>query len=363
MKDYIISGIQQIGIGVVDLKEAWKYYIDVFNMDIRVLEDNTVAELMLPYTGNVPQKRHAVIAINMQGGGGFEVWQYSERKPQKAPFDIQTGDLGIFAAKIKSRDVAKSFEEFSKKKQVKIAGSICKSIDGNNTFFLEDPFGNFFQVVQDDYIFRDEKHTTGGVAGAIIGVTDIDKAVAVYTGILGYDKILADETGVFDDIKALPSGSQKYRRRLLTHSQPRKGALSKLMGPSYIELIEAKDRKPQSIYAGRFWGDPGFIHLCFDITNMDVLREKCKNLGYAFTADSASNFKNGESFDMGEAAGQFAYIEDADGTLIELVETHKIPISKKLGLSLNLKKRDALKPLPGWMLKALRFGRVKAEQL
>jgi len=34
---------------------------------------------------------------------------------------------------------------------------------------------------------------------------------------------------------------------------------------------------------------------------------------------------------MGEASGHFAYVEDPDGTLIEFVETHKIPIIKKLG--------------------------------
>ncbi len=66
---------------------------------------------------------------------------------------------------------------------------------------------------------------------------------------------------------------------------------------------------------------------------------------------------------MGDAAGQFAYIEDADGTLIEFVETHKVPIVKKLGLTINLQKRDPEKPLPGWMLKALSLARVKPEKL
>ena len=28
MKDYNISGIQQIGIGVLNVDEAWKWYID-----------------------------------------------------------------------------------------------------------------------------------------------------------------------------------------------------------------------------------------------------------------------------------------------------------------------------------------------
>ena len=91
---YIISGIQQVGIGVENLYEAWKFYIEVFNMDIRILEDNKVAELMLPYTGGVPQRRHACIAVNMQGGGGFEVWQYAERKPKKIDFELKWLNIG-----------------------------------------------------------------------------------------------------------------------------------------------------------------------------------------------------------------------------------------------------------------------------
>lgn len=66
-----------------------------------------------------------------------------------------------------------------------------------------------------------------------------------------------------------------------------------------------------------------------------------------------------DTFDMGEAAGHFAYIEDPDGTLIEFVETHKIPIIKKLGLYLNLRKRNPHKPLPDYILKALKYSKVK----
>ena len=62
---------------------------------------------------------------------------------------------------------------------------------------------------------------------------------------------------------------------------------------------------------------------------------------------------------MGEAAGHFAYMEDPDGTLIELVETHKIPIVKKLGWYIHLTRRPIGKRLPAWMLKTLRFNRVK----
>ena len=100
------------------------------------------------------------------------------------------------------------------------------------------------------------------------------------------------------------------------------------------------------------WGDLGYIHLCFDITGMAALRGKCLAYGSPFTVDSGD-------FDMGEAAGQFAYIEDPDGTLIEFVETHKVPIMKKLGWYLDLRKRAPEKSLPTWMVKAMGFSRVK----
>ena len=86
---------------------------------------------------------------------------------------------------------------------------------------------------------------------------------------------------------------------------------------------------------------------------MDALEAACKAKGFSFTVDSMN------TFDMGEASGRFSYIEDPDGTLIEFVEAHKMPIMKKWGWYLNLKNRDPEKPLPDWMLKSLRFSRVK----
>jgi len=190
------------------------------------------------------------------------------------------------------------------------------------------------------------------VYGAVIGVTDIDRSLKFYKDILGYDKVLSDTTGIFNDSEFLPGGNAEMRQVILTHSQERKGAFSPLFGQSEIQLVECKSREPNMIFKDRMWGDLGYIHLCFDISGMDALRQSCKSYGCGFTVDSGD-------FDMGEAAGQFAYIEDPDGTLIEFVETHKVPIMKKLGWYLNLKKRNPEKSLPRWMIKAMGFGRVK----
>jgi catechol 2,3-dioxygenase-like lactoylglutathione lyase family enzyme len=353
LTEKVISGIQQLGIGVSNVKDAWNWYRENFGMDIKIFEEAAVAGLMLPYTGGEPRKRHAALVMNLQGGGGFEIWQYTERIPAPALFKIQIGDLGIYSAKIKSRNIKVTYENF-KGKNLKIS-DLRFDPEGKEHFYVNDPYGNVFQIVEAySWFTRESKKTTGAAYGVSIGVTDIEQAEKLYSGILGYDRVVYDKTGVFEDLTYLPGGDRKFRRVLLRHSLPRQGLLSRLLGPSEIELFQLLDEKPKNIFKDRFWGDLGFIHLCYDIQGMDALREECSAKGFPFTVDSANSMKT-DTFDMGEAAGHFAYIEDPDGTLIEFVETHKIPIIKKLGWYLNVRKRNPLKPLPDWILKALKY--------
>lgn len=347
----IISGIQQVGVGIPNVYEAWKWYRQAFGMDIPIFDEAATAALMLPYTGGEPRDRHAVLAINANGGGGFEIWQYVSRVPQAPDFQIQLGDLGIFAAKIKSKNVAQTYREHQAKGYT--LSPLYDGSNGEKTFWVTDPYGNHFQVVPSDNWFRNAHASTGGPYGAIIGVTDMQRAKQFYADILGYDTVIFEGKGKFNDFAHLPSGEGNFHRVILKHSKPRAGAFSRLLGESTIELVSALDRTPRKIFENRFWGDLGFIHLCFDIVGMAEMKALCESKGHPFTVDSAN------SFDMGEAAGHFTYIEDPDGALIEFVETHKIPIMKKLGWYLNLKNRPAEKPLPNLLIRALGLNRVK----
>ena len=349
---YIISGIQQVGIGVPNVHEGFKWYRQNFGMDIPIFEEAAEAKLMLPYTGGKPHARHAILAINIKGGGGFEIWQYTSRTPQPCPFKPMMGDIGLFCAKIKSDDIIASYT-YLKNKDANILSDIITTPYGKKHFFVEDLYGNNFEIIEDDVWFGKSSVNTGGPIGMIIGVKNIAKSVEFYKHILGYDKVIYDQENSFTDLKGLPGSEVKAHRVVLTHSQKRVGPFSKLFGNSYIELIEAKNYHPRKIFENRFWGDLGFIHLCFDIKNMQALKEKCEKNNHPFTVDG------GAGFEMGEAAGHFTYIEDPDGTLIEFVETKKIPIMKKFGWYLDLKKRAPEKPLADWMLKALQFNRVK----
>lgn len=354
MMGIAFNGIQQLGVGVENLQEAWEWYRKYFGMDICVFEEAAVAELMLAHTNGKPRARHAVLALNMEGGGGFEVWQHTGKKPEPIGFQLQLGDLGIIAGKLKTKDIRAAYQYFTYN-SLNVINKISKDPAGVEHFYLYDPYQNIWEVVADDYVFKAQKSVTGGIFGTTIGVKNIDESLVVYRDILGYDKVIYDETAIFNDFIGLPGANGRFRRIRLKHSSPTKGPFSSLFGPSSIELIQALDREGVDIYKDRIWGDPGFIHICYDIMGMDALRTSVKEKGYPFTVDSG---KAMDTFDMGEAAGSFAYIQAPEGTLIEFVETHKVPVIKKIGWYLNLRKRDN-KPFPRWILSLFSLKRVK----
>ena len=94
-----------------------------------------------------------------------------------------------------------------------------------------------------------------------------------------------------------------------------------------VELVQCLNEKRSHGYTDRYWGDPGFIHLCMDVLDMEGLKEHAAAHGVQFSVDSQ------DTFAMESAGGRFCYIEDPDGTLIELVETHRVPVAKKWACS------------------------------
>jgi len=348
---YTISGIQQLGVGVRDLASAWEWYRLAFGMDVPVFQDEADAPLMTQYTGGTVQRRNAVLALNLRGGAGFEIWQYKSRVPQPPAFTPALGDVGVIAGVMKSSDVGAAYEHLQSI-GADLLGSSVPGPDGEDRFFVRDPNDNLFQVAPGNDWFG-TPGPFGGVGGVIIGTSDIDAARRVYGDVLRYDRALYDETGVFADLAGVPGSEREVRRVLLAHSEPRTGPFSELLGSSTVELVQPVAGEQRKIYADRYWGDLGFIHLCYDIRGMDALSEHCAAAGQPFTVDS------GQTFDMGDAGGRFSYIEDPDGTLIEFVETHKIPILKSLGIGLNLTRRPPDRPLPRWIVRMLGLLRVK----
>lgn len=349
-----INGIQQLGVGVTDVQTAFKWYQTHFGMDIKMFEEAAMAELMLHHTEGEPRERHAILALNLEGGGGFEIWQHTGKAPAEPSVQLQLGDWGINIGKLKTADIHKAFDQFTQL-NLDMLTPVTKDPSGTEHFYLKDLYGNIWEVVADNFVLFKQKALTGGILGVVIGVKDMDESLKVYRDILGYDQIVYDRTDIFSDWAGVPGSEHRCRRMLLKHSQAYHGSFSPLLGHSTMELVQVMDREARDIYEDRIWGDPGFIHLCYDINGMEELREEVSQKGFPFTVDSA---KAMDTFDMGEAAGDFAYIQAPEGTLLEFVETHKIPLVKKIGWFLNLQKRGE-KPLPKWMFKLFGVMRVK----
>ncbi len=344
-----ISGIQQVGIGCVNSPETFKWLRKAFGVNVQIFDDEAPAPLMTPYTGGEVHKRRAILAMNMNGGGGAEIWQFTSRIPSKGPA-IQIGDLGINAVKFKSTDPKLALED-SKTKGIAVS-NLGVDPKGEANYLLSDLAGNQYQVVKDSSWFKNANFMQGGACGALIGVSNIDNSIAFYQNGLGINVVVYDVSGTFDDLGEENKGRQ-FRRALLKFSNPFTAPFSKLLGDVQIELIQSLDRVPTKTFENRFWGDLGFIHLCFDVPDLNRLKTNLEKFKYKLTVDS------GDTFDMGESGGRFAYVEDPDGTLIEMVETHKVPILKKLNWYLNLKKRGQHKPLPNWMVSLMGLNKVK----
>ncbi|OYU94742.1 MAG: glyoxalase [Bacteroidetes bacterium B1(2017)] len=343
-----ISGIQQVGIGCQNSPETFKWLRKTFGIDVQIFDDEAKAPLMTPYTGGEVHSRRAILAMNMNGGGGAEIWQFTSRQSAPSPI-VQWGDLGINAVKLKANNVKMAYSTIMEKTVCTLPSADPK---GEDTFWTKDPAGNNFQVVKDESWFKNETFMQGGFCGAVIGVSNIDMAIAFYQNGLGVNQIAYDVSGTFNDLGE-EYKNQNFRRALLTFKNPKTAPFSKLLGDIQIELIQCLDRTPIKLYENRFWGDLGFIHLCFDVPNMERLKKNLEKFKYPLTVDS------GDTFDMGESGGRFAYVEDPDGTLIEMVETHKVPILKKFGWYLNLKKRGQDKPLPSWMVSLMGLNKIK----
>lgn len=348
-----IGGILQIGIGVNDMPTARSWYHKNLNFSAQVLEEKAVTGLMKKYTGGVEHERQAAVIMNMSGYGGLEVWQYLSRTPKLPLSKPKLGDLGIFAIKVKTPDLD------STRRKLELVKPTAREteISGVKGFFFSDPYGNHFQVIKGGNYYSNPK-LTSGVCGAIIGCSDLDKSISFYTDVLGFELKKRTEEKKVDNFEKLPGGQHIFRRAYLTKAKSEIGGFSNFLGNNEIELIQSIDYKGVKMYKDRYWGDPGFIHICFDVKDMDGIKMHCEKSGHPFVLDS-SDTENGKSFNMGDVTSRVAYINDPDGTAIEFVETHKVPLIPALGIAINLKSKTTNKNVPKWVYKLIKLNKVK----
>ena len=329
MTDRLLYGIQQVGIGVTDVFRAEKWYALILKASIKVIEDHNPATHMAPYMGGKSRNKSAIILLNPNGGGGFELWQHTEHTPQPPNTEIKAGDLGINFISLHSGNLD-GFRNH-------LAQHLQDYQDiSNSELYLIDPFGNQIHVKQTNDVAP--KVLVTGVKECTIGVADLQASIQFYQQ-FGYS--LTEQVDNVDLLEASLFSKDKSS-----------GRFGSFFGNSAITLIQRKDKRGNKIYENRYWGDPGFIHLCFDVYNLKSWVNHLSN-------KSPFTILSNEDFKMGDAQGHWGYLEDPDATLIEMVEAHYIPIIKKLGLIINLKNKSPHKSVPKWLIWAMRLKKAR----
>ena len=244
---FTIHGIQHLGVGVPEHKEAWDWYIKFFGMDIPLFNDEAEAPLMTIYTKNKVISKRAAMVLNIKGGCAMEVVSPTTFKATNAKIDFQLGDLGIYIVFKKTPNVSKAFD-FFKSNNANLISDIVYSPYGWETFYVKDLNGLLWGIIPANDFYTNHNHVTGGAVGCSIGVSNLENSLSFYK-MLGYDEIIEDKTGVFQDWSNISGGNSKYRRVLLSQKNPSGGGFTKLAGKSYIELVQdTSKRAPTKIY-------------------------------------------------------------------------------------------------------------------
>ncbi|WGK68991.1 VOC family protein [Candidatus Haliotispira prima] len=363
----MINAIQQLGLGVINKEITLEWFARVLGFRTVIFNDQGDATFMTQYTGGEICQRDAALVLNSHGGGGLEIWQHISRQPIAQPKNMNLHSTGFLICKVRCKGIDAVIEQLwaDREPSLSIIGNIEERPTGERCCYFS-VFGSWFQLVEEKCgYFRDTGTSfCAGVMGVTVGVDDMERSLKFYRNVLGYNHIVQDKEGEWSDWTGFydlnQSNSGVYRRVLLRRENPETGLYAKVFGVGEIELIKTihssfgelwqttkeglRLSKGTHLYSDRYWGDPGFIHLCFDVSQMAELAESCARLGAHFTVDTGADFSMGKL-----ASGRFAYLEDPDGSLIEFVETYRIPILKKPGLFLNVKGRA--KALPRWILK------------
>ncbi len=344
-----IHGIQHIGVAVSDMNRTLPLYRKWFGMNIPFFDSVQEAPLMRVFTRNQTIAKRASMVMSLRGGSAVEVIEATSFKAAPLPTDFMLGDIGIFALHMRMSDPEAAIRKFS---ESELKSALCKDPIGAGRFLIQDPDQNYFVATEDAQVYDTTQTVLGGVGGLSIGVSDIAAAIHFYA-LLGFDHILYKGSGVYDDLKGFPGGNQEVERVILGTKEPARGPFGAVIGSSKIELICSHKRPVQKIFRGRIWGDIGFVHLGLDVFDMAGLQSELKANAIDIHCDS------NEALSMGKTKVHCAYICDPDGILIELIEVYKIPLLEKWGIFLNVHGKWAGKHLPKWLIRLLRFARIK----
>jgi len=134
-----------------------------------------------------------------------------------------------------------------------------------------------------------------------ICVSDMERSLALYQGILGMEKVMDTRFEGPQIDRLLELRSARFR---IVHLK---------VGGDILELMQFERPEGEDKAAGRRVNDRGITHFCFKVGDTGAVFGRLKEAGLAFTCDPVTT----------PTGRKVAYFRDPDGILVEILQEAK----------------------------------------
>lgn len=302
----IVSGVDHVGLGVKDRELMKSFYMNVLGFN-RVFgempeEDHPPIHAVLRTS---PAILSAVHLCHESGGIAIALFHKTNPPPRPVRADFKYGDIGVNKIVLSVSDLGQTYRDL-----LKVANFITEPksamIPGwgeHHFIYCKDPEGNLIEFISG--ASATAKVGPGGVPWIGIGVSDLERSKAFYRKHLGFDQVVIENHEAFSGLVDVVSGAAGARVRscLLKNSE----------SSGMIEIFETLKPRGRSIPFGVQWGDYGYLQTCFNVNDINMMKEYCEAAGMDILVPP-------QIIDDPEHSGGFMYIRDPDGILVEFVQ-------------------------------------------
>lgn len=225
--------LKYIAQGVTDLHYATEFFSDFFNFkkfnSTGFKNDGINFHLYYEKTSEF---------LSVEGGAFLQFVEAEDAKLNI--FEPDLSEIGILGVKIKTRKIDSNFFMRRREDMTSQPDIWIKPLKKRHFHVFSENL--LFQIIDSsDNFFATFSKQNGGVGGAILGVSDIEKSFDFYSKILGYNKVIYKGNGVYEDFKNLKGGCKKYKRMIIQQSENQEHKFLEYFGKSEIELLEVQD--------------------------------------------------------------------------------------------------------------------------
>ncbi len=310
----MISGFQHVGMGVLDMDRTYSFYKRLMGFKLKLNDHQRFEKEMEPIIGDLVEMR-ILMAMNVAGGGAIELVQHTSTPVREPAEPVQWGDIGVLEVGFKAFMLDALYADLQSKGVQFLTPVKSMELSEGGTLryaYLRDPDGLLLQLVEEP---GGRRPVVGGVNHAAIGVSDMAKARDFYSRIAGFNQLLHSD----DDVSGMDeiTGGKKTQMAILKQPEGLPANLP-VIGSGAVKLVHTPGYAGKHTFEGRRWGDLGCMEIALDVTGL-------QDVYGGMLAAGAESYCPPTRIDMGSGSiGSFAYVNDPDGNILEMVDVEKV---------------------------------------